>query len=202
MDKPVWWEKTVEYAFVVQAAKTDQIDFAAPLSGKHETTAADAIFSVSSKVVLIEFKRDKSCIPTEMSMFIDYNNAQGQLKGYGHHHIVYAEPTDTHPIELKLKAEKYFDQGNAQNALGCLKTGVDQKEFDDYLVKLAEHKKESKQGSGGHISPEAFASVVGVSDEGNMCAITPLHEYAPTLFPRPEPRVDYTLPSNDMSLKS
>jgi hypothetical protein len=192
MDKPIWWEKTVEYAFVVEAAKNGLIDFAAPLSGKHETTAADAILSVSSKLVLIEFKKDRDGIPTEKSMFIDYKKAQNELQIYGHHHIVYAECTGAAPVKLELKAEKYFKRENAIDALECLKTGVDQKKFNIYLKALAALKLESKQGSGGHVSPEAFSTVFGVTENGKLVEFAALYDYAPTQFPRPEPRTDHT----------
>ena len=64
-----WWEKTIEYAFVIEAFKASMCDFASPLAGKHERLAADAVFSKASTFVLIEFKKSKA----------DYDDAKGSV---------------------------------------------------------------------------------------------------------------------------
>ena len=63
------WEKTVEYFFLWHCIRSNLVDFASPMSGKQERGAGDAIFGSYSKLLLIEFKSDASCLvaPEECS---------------------------------------------------------------------------------------------------------------------------------------
>lgn len=187
-----WWEKTVEYAFVVAAFTAQKCDFAAPLAGKHERLAGDATFVKASKFVLIEFKRNESEIPTEKSLFHDYEDAKSKLEAFNHHHIVFGDYSTEEPSRLELVAQTYFQAKRQNSALVCLNFGVTKDEFYKYLELLAELKKEANRGSGGHVSPEALSTVVGVSDDGKMVQAAPLYEYAPNLFPIPVYRHDPT----------
>lgn len=185
-----WWEKTVEYAFVVAAFAAQKCDFAAPLAGKHERLAGDATFVKASKFVLIEFKRNEIEIPTEKSLFHDYEDAKSKLKSFKHHHIVFGASSP--PGRLELVAQTYF-QGTRQNsALDCLNSGVTKEDFIKYLELLADLKKEDNRGSDGHVSPEAMSTVVGVSADGKMVQAVSLCDYAPNLFPSPVYRHDHT----------
>lgn len=187
-----WWEKTVEYAFVVAAFTAHKCDFAAPLGGKHERLAGDAMFVNASKLVLIEFKRDEDAIPTEKSLFHDYEVAKTRLEGFKHHYIVFGASSTKEPVRLELVAQTYFQAERQDSPLDCLKSGVTRDEFDKYLEILADLKKEDNRGSDGHVSPEAMSTVVGVSDDGKMVQAAPLYEYAPKLFPSPVSRHDHT----------
>ena len=62
-----WWEKTVEYLFVV--THFDEDVMLAPLDGNEERLA-DTIFSKDNKWVVIEFKRNEKCINEEKDKFI------------------------------------------------------------------------------------------------------------------------------------
>ena len=73
---PVWFEKTVEYAYVARLVLSQKMGFAAPLAGVHERYAGDAVFGVAEKFVLIEFKRTREFLPSEISLFLDYNKAK------------------------------------------------------------------------------------------------------------------------------
>lgn len=87
----MWWEKTVEYHFIITAANAQKLDFAAPLSGVNEHTAGDGIFGSDEKLILIEFKRKADGIPTEKSLFKDYEGACKKLSGFHHHVFVYGK---------------------------------------------------------------------------------------------------------------
>lgn len=187
-----WWEKTVEYAFVVAAFTAQKCDFAAPFAGKHERLAADATFVKASKFVLIEFKREETEIPTEKSLFHDYETAKSKLEGFKHHYIVFGAYSTNGPAQLELVAQTYFQAKREITALDCLSSGVSKDEFYKYLKLLADLKKEDNRGSGGHVSPEAMSTVVGVSDDGKMVKAASLYEYAPDLFPSPVYRNDHT----------
>ena len=178
-----WWEKTVEYAFILESFRNGRCTFAAPLSGKEERSFGDAAFGHVSKYSLIEFKRDASCIRSEIVLFHHYPTAKSKIGNDEHHHIVYGKESDSRPGELELYAETYFSRKPRPNAIDSLDFGLDAVNFREYLILLAGLKKEDGRGSSGHVSPEALSTVLGVSSEGNVVSARPLYEYAPDLFP-------------------
>lgn len=183
----VWWEKTVEYAFVVAAFHYKKCDLASPLAGKHEKLGGDAVFAQASSFVLIEFKRSEAEIPTDESRFIDYEDAKSKLQEYGHHHFVFGVESDKHPGCFDLAAETYFGRTRHQSPFDCLKTGVAETEFRFYLERLSELKKEDGRSSSGHVSPEAISTVLGVSEGGKIVSAQSLYEYSPDLCPVSRP---------------
>lgn len=76
-----WWEKTVEYNFVVNAC-TYGLNILAPLDGKVES-AGDVIVGVPDKFFIIEFKRERDNFNTEFNKFqkgqIGYQEAKNEL---------------------------------------------------------------------------------------------------------------------------
>ncbi|BDB72252.1 hypothetical protein Cthiooxydans_46640 [Comamonas thiooxydans] len=67
----VWWEKTVEYAFLKFVLLNGACDWAAPLAGNAETALSDALAKIEGKFVLIEFKRDKYSLYSESYKYYD-----------------------------------------------------------------------------------------------------------------------------------
>lgn len=65
----IWWEKTVEYAFVAQAAAEKLFSEAAALAGIPERHGADATFKADSRFVLIEFKKSRADFSSELKKF-------------------------------------------------------------------------------------------------------------------------------------
>lgn len=195
----VWWEKTVEYAFVVAACDDGKCDFVSPLAGKHEKSGGDAVFAQALKFVLIEFKRSKLEIKTEESLFHNYNEAKSKLQNYEHHHFVFGVASASNPKRLELAAETYFGRTRHQSALACLDTGLGKDDFHSYLKLLYDLKKPDRRGSGGHVSPGALSTVLGVSKDGKIVSAQSLYEHSPDLFPvniseldrtpRPSPRM-------------
>lgn len=180
-----WWEKNVEYKFVVDAASAKLWDFAAPMSGVHERTAGDAIFGKDLKLVLVEFKRDKNSIPTEQTLFHNYPKAKELLQDFKHHHIVFgALKTVKNEPTFILVGQRYFIAGEFFPALEVLEDGSEISEFYKYLQALAEQKIVDGRSS-GHVSTEGMSTVLGVTSGGQVKAAAALHEYAPTLFPAP-----------------
>jgi hypothetical protein len=177
-----WWEKTVEYAFLAAAVTAGKCHYAAPLSGKEERAAGDAVFGVPNAFVLIEFKRDRRQISEEESLFHDYEKAAIALKSYRHHQIIYAEESPD-ASGLNLLAETYFHGCRRESALACLNFGVEEEVFKTYLHLLFDLKKEDGRSSSGQILPEALSTVLGISSNGNIVQAVPLHKYAPKLFP-------------------
>ena len=187
-----WWGKTVEYSFVVAAFQSGKCDLAAPLSGKHERLAGDTVFGAESSLVLIEFKRDESEVPTELSLFHDYEQAKSELFKYEHHQIIFGVPSNGEPATLNLAAETYFSARPRASALEVLNYGISGVEFRKYVEALARLKKEDGRSTTGHVSPEALSKVMSVSRDGTILNAKPLFEYAPDLFPVSVLRDDHT----------
>lgn len=181
-----WWEKTVEYKFVVEASSKELCDFAAPMAGIHERTAGDAIFGKDTLLVLVEFKRQIRDIPTEEALFHNYTDAKKLLQGFKHHHIVFGTLTAGDPVSFKLWARRYFIEGKYVPALEILKAGATKDAFDKYITDLAAQKVEDGRGS-GHVSPEGMSTVLGVTTDGQLVGAVRLNEYSPQLYPAPKP---------------
>ncbi|MGY4533552.1 hypothetical protein ACVW0Y_002684 [Pseudomonas sp. TE3786] len=180
-----WWEKTVEYGFVALLIKKKIIDFAAPVSGKHERSSADGIFGKDSKLVLIEFKRDVGEIMSERSMFTDYDAAQRILSNYNHHWIVYGLINDNK--KFAIRGRKYFGDATEVGVLDIPPKGIGHSEFMEYLKILNQFKYPDGRGDGGHVGPESMATVLGISPDGKVVGSSTLYEYAPKLFAAPTP---------------
>jgi len=178
----MWWEKTVEYKFVLEADRKYGLDFAAPLSGIEERGAGDGVFSGNSKLVLVEFKRSKEELDSDKTKFTNYDRAALALENRdAHHFLVYgAIDGNGNDQELALYAYTYFSR-NDTKALETLDKGVSPKVFNEYLEELISWKKVDGRSS-GTVSPESISSVVGVTPKG-FSSIS-LSEYIRMELPR------------------
>jgi len=175
----IWWEKTVEYNFVIRTAIDKKINFAAPLSGVQEV-GGDGIFGIDAKLILVEFKRSQKELKTERDKFVCYEKAKDKLIGRDNHHfLVYGSEGDN--SNLNLHARHYFSLKEVESALSILELGVNDEEFKSYLDDLIELKKEDGR-SDGSVGPESVASDVGVSPE-SVSSIS-LTEYVRLALPR------------------
>lgn len=175
----IWWEKTVEYNFVIRTAIDKKINFAAPLSGVQEI-GGDGIFGIDAKLIHVEFKRSQKELKTERDKFVCYEKAKDKLIGRDNHHfLVYGSEGDN--SNLNLHARHYFSLKEVESALSILELGVNDEEFKSYLGDLIELKKEDGR-SDGSVGPESVASVVGVSPE-SVSSIS-LTEYVRLALPR------------------
>ncbi len=192
--KATWWEKTVEYDFVIRLSNTGQLDLAAPIAGRHERSSGDGVFGKDYKLVLVEFKKDFSEIESEKSIFTDYYSAASTLNKFNHHWIVYGGLTTDG--ELGLGNCKYFDQEEyLEDVTTILTTGVTHQTFMDYLTKLQEYRTADGRGSGGHVSAESMMTVMGVSKNGKLIGSLSLDQYRQELNPAP-PAPSSTLTSS------
>lgn len=182
-----YWEKTVEYAFVIDAAKNDRITLALPLSGTVERMAGDAIFGNEARLVLVEFKREKAQVDSELDIFTDYTGAKHALGMRDNHHFL------VYPIDSKqagstpsLIAETYFSRRRCANSFDCLARGVQPSVFKDYLKILFTFKVPDGRSSGGQGGTGVFAHVLGVSEDGRLVQATSLQDYLDHFAPDPE----------------
>lgn len=183
--EPIWWEKTVEYLFVLEAERKVQLKFAAPLSGVQER-AGDAIFSSDSTIVLIEFKRSVNELNSEFDKFVDYEVASEDLAVDDKHHIlVYgsAETTQrSEPPELTLCARQYFSRTDIPTVMNVFSQGLPEMALREYLAKLLTYKKADGRSS-GTVGPESVAAAFGVSSITRTGTSISLSEYYRRVMP-------------------
>ncbi|SMM99453.1 hypothetical protein SPONN_596 [uncultured Candidatus Thioglobus sp.] len=166
-----WWEKTVEYAFVVENSKGLAI---APLDGRLEESFSDTVIKNGGKFSLIEFKRDKGCLGSERGKYDKYDIAEKELKDYSEncHYLIYGTDSKTD----FLKAQGYFS-GTEITIKEILKQGVCCQFFEEYLAILAEYKK--RGGSGNGLSSVAF--IINVENTAQILTLPEMMEAFPFL---------------------
>ena len=113
-NNPVWWEKTVEYQFVINNHR--EFQFVAPLDGNHEKQTSDTILGQDNKFILIEFKRDGNSQTAEFNKFKKVANEKSNteilkeiksIKNHQCHFLVYAQ-LDEEKNRLELFHEEYL----------------------------------------------------------------------------------------------
>ena len=163
-----WWEKTVEYMFVIEAERQFGLLFAAPMAGVEENAFGDGVFSIDASLILVEFKRSINEIDSDKTKFTDYEAAERQLvKRDSHHYLVYGSYDEAANGELSLQACTYFSRQDVADADGVsiLSKGVDVGVFNTYLKDLISWK-DGDGRSSGEVSPEAVSCIVGITPKG------------------------------------
>ena len=172
-----WWEKTVEYQFVLLVAQSRKL-FLAPLDGGEER-AGDAVFSSDYRWVLIEFKKDKDSISTERNKFRNYEAAHAALSSRDtHHHIIYGQEGIESIQRLQLCSQTYFSGAGCD--LACiLSSGAEYGTFKKYVAEFTKYKKPPGGGSGGSggVTMDDLALVAGVSTDNNIVECLSLTEF-------------------------
>jgi len=172
------WEKTIEYLFIGRLVSGKADFFAAPLSGRHERGAGDAIASMGNSLFLIEFKSCIEGLSSDEEKFNDYKKAKESLKsGDSHHLFVYGNWADD---RLNLEATTYFSRN--RHDLVLTKGGVDKAYFEKYLAQLLFfRKKDGRSGDGIGVSD--YASVIGITSHGKFAGSVSLATYVAEAFP-------------------
>jgi hypothetical protein len=170
-----WWEKTVEYKFVMLVAQAEKL-FLAPLDGNHER-AGDAMFSSSNRWLLIEFKKDKDSISEEKRKFIQYERAKKELESSdGHHYIVYGHASEETPRKLGLCSQTYFSDRSCNKSDEILSSGTSYEKFADYIAKFTKFKKKLGGGGGG-LSIGDYELVAGLNSDNNIVECLSLADF-------------------------
>lgn len=170
-----WWEKTVEYKFVMLVAQANKL-FLAPLDGGHER-AGDSVFSTNNLWVLIEFKKDAASIGAEREKFLDYEEARSSLVNRdGHHHIILGRLSTNDRLKLDLRFQTYFSE-NESDLKSVLESGVPFSDFYNYVNDFIKFKKPDKRGSRSGGSMDEFALVAGVNADNEIVACLSLSEF-------------------------
>jgi len=176
----IWWEKTVEYKFVMLLSKSNKL-FLAPLDGNHER-AGDTILSSHNRWVLIEFKKDKSSIQDEKTKFLKYEAAKSELGLIdGHHHLIYGQLTNNNPQELALCGETYFSKQALRSLDEILSSGTGINEFSNYIKQFTKYKKSPRGGSGGGLAINDYSLVAGINNDNKVVECFNLAEFQRSL---------------------
>lgn len=179
----VWWEKSVEYAFIATAVNSQNFGWAAPLDGDTESALGDAVSQWDGKLLLIEFKKSIEEINSERAKYFLNEKEESILcinnydfsseilptmEGAKAHALVYGYKTDAD--KLGLSATLYWEPNNKYDPIEwCQANGVNITIFDEYLTALSGFRfSDSNTGSG---SSGSRASVVGIANSGKSFTI-------------------------------
>lgn len=183
----IWWEKTVEYYFVVKyLSKTAAI---APLDGKYER-AGDNIFTQDNKWILIEFKRSKDDLADEKVKFINYEQAKEALSPFdGHHVLIYGGLLG--PGKFDLWAQTYFSEKKGILLDEVIQNGKKLRAFRLYVESYITFKKGGNPGGSGGLGVMDYAQVACVNKDGEICACMSLAEFRRSMGVKPTPEVEH-----------
>lgn len=162
MVMPPWWEKTVEYAFVLEMQ--DHFDFAMPLDGVPEKEYGDAIFGSVNRLILVEFKRHVGSLDSERNKYPDFDTAMETLKKSTsrHHFFVYGEGSKGQPITLQ--ASGYLER-NPVALLEMFDAAIDLEAFQAYAADLARLRNATDDEGGETIGAHHMSRVFGLAAE-------------------------------------
>lgn len=177
-----WWEKTVEYAFILETATRGHM-FASPFDGNEES-AGDAVFSFAKKWVLIEFKRDSQSLSSEKKKFVNYETAKAALRARdAHHHLVYGkEVSASGKSRLELTAQTFFSGQIRAAQEDIFTNGTNLRDFSGYLVDLLRQKSSSESGKGAR----NFMLVAGIDSNNKIVGGLSIEEFILALSPKRE----------------
>lgn len=171
-----WWEKTVEYLFVINSVRKNQLNLS-PLDGKHEL-AGDLIAASNAMFFLVEFKANYSAIISEQEKFFRYDLARNALNDRDQHHfIVYGEKSEHNTLELK--AQTYFSQ--TETSIDAIfVSGIDVCSFKNYLQEYIDFKLPTGGGPSG-VNPLNFGMVAAVDNTTGKANTISVEEFLITL---------------------
>ncbi|MGG6137358.1 hypothetical protein ACQV2E_16005 [Pantoea allii] len=158
--KYTWYEKTVEYKFVLEAKELWGIDFLAPLDGSAERIG-DALLEIGTRSYIIEFKKELKSMSSEFDKYKSKRRgylvtcgrlAQENLHSFNAHYMVGGFLYDTSNLGLRIK--KYFpadssrynliDEGKITNGMSGFfspDSGFDLKSLGKYIEIMTMHRK-------------------------------------------------------------
>jgi hypothetical protein len=173
--KAIWWEKTVEYQFILETHRRHSGSLISPFDGNHEQAGDAALASPDNRWLLIEFKRDQSTLNSEKTKFYDYEKAHRDLSDHDHHHhLVYAELMENSQLELRFST--YFSRTASSSVDEVVLSGIPYEEFDSYVKQLVALKRGPPSGGGG-MAP-VHDCVIGVNAFGDVISTMTLAEFA------------------------
>lgn len=203
-----WWEKHVEYNFVMNAYKECGLELLSPLAGPAEAIS-DAITGSDGRFFIIEFKRTLNHFKDEYKKFVngkkDFELCADKLmkcKASHFHFIIAGEQVDD---KLELRCTKYFNTNETLDLNKKLfEKGMNKNQLDVYakaftLFKIYGQESE-KEGNGGSGNFFYNKNVLSIGEDGK-CSILPIQfYYKPKLKFIPDP-TEQLKASKTMSIK-
>lgn len=212
---PMWWEKTVEWLFVVQAHQRFGLALA-PLAGNEESGLGDAKVQLQNFHALVEFKReegncrdyselkkyarDKTTPPKKYAeaMFVVAQGKVGAMAGAGAHALVYgieARASDQSLPALSLKAVQYWtlasENSGSTSAVDTVVKfahNVTEAQFKDYVEKLVVLRGyNTDRASSGGVSAQVLGVLEGAITVMDLWEYAREHSMLPAPPQRPEP---------------
>lgn len=197
--QPRWWEKTVEYAFVLQCLP--EAAAIAPLSGVAEQGVGDATLRIHEAYLLVEFKAHRQAMIDELEKYeraLPSNAKQAHLARRARLDASLATlralpQSDAHQLvfgdmdngQLRLAHVRYTDALNSTTKAHWLDRATVQvlprrkhAEMIEYLARLRELRGVDSESNG--------TVVVGVSSDG--CSVMTIEE-----FERNEPSLQLSI---------
>lgn len=183
MGMPIWFEKTVEYRFVIDILDREAV--ASPLDGHAETWWGDLIDSRNAQFRLIEFKRSEGTVNTELAKYLPkgvkrsdvhyttyitqtLRNPLFKLPGAQGHWLVFGDMDasawlDRRGQALKLKARSYCEAESSKTFSlenDAQLSRVSASDLHPYLVALRKLRAVSGVSTSGSM---VLATVAGAS---------------------------------------
>lgn len=204
--KMTWWEKTVEYTFILQFQR--HLKFLSPLEDFYEK-GGDTIFNDSNRWILIEFKKDASSVNSEKSKFgadaktaaVRYKEALKALNEHDNHHVIiygrigknsenFSAMKNGAPLELVCHT--YFSDKVRTNYPEMVNHGKNYQDFFNYLEQFTAFKYDKKSGSSGRgLTAAVYEQVACIDADGNVAAMmskddfTKGYNLTPSYQPKP-----------------
>ncbi|HDO1320900.1 hypothetical protein NRL00_01860 [Aeromonas dhakensis] len=176
-----WWEKTVEYTFVLEAAQKGIFNLFMPLDGDVESIG-DTVVCTNSKYFILEFKKTLSDLSGEYKKYeggkAGFSKAANELKdmpAYQAHFLIGGKiGTKRH---LEIQVSHYFEHAITDGIFSnTFQKGVSLKEMKEYSEKLTTLKTLGTEidtngsSSGGFY----YESVLAISMSGKTATLIPL----------------------------
>jgi hypothetical protein len=189
-----WWEKTVEYTFVLQAAQSKIFNLFMPLDGNVESIG-DTVVCNDSEFYIIEFKKSLTDLSAEYSKY--KNGEAGYLLAAkemekidaSHAHFLVGGKEVKDKKYLQLEIRKYFEpDGYTSSDINVvLENGMSLEQLKEYTKKITSFKangdsESSRESSSGGLVSQ---SVLAVSRSRKRGTLIPLDYFKP-----PAPKKD------------
>lgn len=191
LNKSIWWEKTVEYNFVLNSQKDYDLNLLTPLDG-HVESIADAVVGKNNNFYIIEFKKTLEKFNSEYKKYKGneegFNTAKENCKkldGWRHHFVI-GGILDKSQKKIKLDIKRYFDVNNSTplDKKELFQNGMNKNQLSEYTSELTKFKKRDSESSSSSNFRSSF--VIAVSNDKKAHFI-PLDYYINlVLKPKPE----------------
>ncbi|QYJ74681.1 hypothetical protein [Shewanella sp. FJAT-52076] len=191
-----WWEKTVEYTFVLMAVQQEIFDLFLPLDGDVESIG-DAVFGKDSEFYILEFKKSLTDLSSEYSKYDQGKNGYlsaaeiMQKDSASKAHFIVGGKVIEGKRYLSIEARRYYEDNEipTSDMKQIFNEGITLEKLKEYTKKVTELKKSGEDDGEQGSSSGSFShqSVLAVSKSKKTASLIPLY-YFKAPAPKPEPK--------------